>query len=116
MNLLIILKWSLRIVGAWAFINGILHTSSILIQKRPYDRHLIYLLMIGAILFFCGLLNIITSFAFLQKEILMLSVSAISTLFVLLMCIALLPIFPSIFTMILHLVLLIMIVAIFFYY
>ena len=105
------LAWAARLVGAWALGNGALHNMAVLGQDHEYDREFLYLLMIGAILFFCGLLNIIVSWGLRQNRLLALNVGAVATLFVIALCVALIPVFPATGMMVVHLALLAMLAA-----
>ncbi len=50
------IQWVIGFAGVWSLGNGILHDVFILIQKRPYERELIRLLIDGHILIFAGII------------------------------------------------------------
>lgn len=51
--------WLVGFAGIWTLGNGILHDIFVLIQRRPYERELIHLLIDGHILIFGGIVYLI---------------------------------------------------------
>jgi hypothetical protein len=43
------------LAGLWSLLNGALHTASVLMQKRPFEKELIRLLIDGHLLMFSGI-------------------------------------------------------------
>jgi hypothetical protein len=54
------LHYYIAFAGLWALGNGILHDVFVLLQRRPYDRDLIRLLIDGHILIFAGILYLLS--------------------------------------------------------
>jgi len=50
------LHYFIAFAGIWALGNGVLHDVFILLQRRPFDRELIRLMIDGHILIFSGIL------------------------------------------------------------
>ena len=93
---LTIVKWAARLLGVWTIYNGAGHSIAVLVQDKPYDRHLMYLLMIGAILFFSGFMELISSWGLKTKQWWALAICIAGCVFVLLLTISLLPIFKAV--------------------
>ena len=53
------LHYFIVLAGVWALGNGILHDVFILLQRKPFDRELIRLLIDGLILIFSGIFYIL---------------------------------------------------------
>lgn len=51
--------WVVGFVGAWTTVNGLLHDIAILMQRRPFERELIHLLIDGHIIIFSGILYLL---------------------------------------------------------
>jgi Flp pilus assembly protein TadB len=53
------LHYYIAFAGIWALGNGVLHDIFVLLQRRPYDRDLIRLLIDGHILIFAGIIYLL---------------------------------------------------------
>ena len=54
------LHYFIAFAGIWALGNGVLHDVFILLQRRPFDRELIRLMIDGHILIFSGILYLLS--------------------------------------------------------
>jgi hypothetical protein len=111
---LTIVTWAARLLGAWTIYSGAGHTIAVLLQNNPYDRHLMYLLMIGTILFFSGFMELISSWGLKTKQWWAMAICTAGCVFVLLLTISLLPIFKAIGMLTLQAILLTLLVVSFF--
>jgi len=109
-----LLPYATLIVGAWNFINGILHDIFVLVQKRKYDRDLLRLLMDGHILITCGIMQIIAYVGLKEHAAWSFYVSGTASLSMLVYCAMIFPFLKSIVTILLNLALLLLLTGAFF--
>jgi uncharacterized membrane protein (DUF2068 family) len=107
----ITVTWAARLLGLWTIYNGVGHTIANILEDKPYDRHFIYLLMIGAILFFSGLMEFISGFGLKNKEWWAITFCSMGCVFVIFLTLILLPVFQAPGMMAMHSALLAMVVV-----
>jgi hypothetical protein len=82
-------------IGAISIISGAIHTYAILSMGKDYDRDLVFLLFAGGVLMFCGSLNILTRNGVRKNVRLANTVSILSTIFLVVFCLSLIPFFKA---------------------
>jgi hypothetical protein len=92
------------IAGALSLGNGILHDVFVLLQRKPFDKELIRLLIDGHILIFSGLIYIASVHGLKTQQPLAYSVCLITALFLLGYCGLIFRILPSIVTILINVV------------
>ena len=88
--------------GIWALGNGILHDIFVLVQKRPYDKELIRLLMDGHILIFAGIVYLLCSKGVKNNEPLAFQVAIAMAVFLLGYCALIFKMLPSVGTILVN--------------
>jgi hypothetical protein len=110
----LIVTWAARLLGVWTIYNGAGHTIANLFEDKPYDRHFIYLMLVGTILFFSGVMQFISSFGIRNKEWWALTFCATGCIMVIILTLILLPVFQAYGMMAMHLILFLMVIALVF--
>ena len=90
--------------AAWAIGNGILHDIFILLQKRPFEKELIRLLIDGHILIFAGALYLLCYKGIKNNEIWAFYIAIATSVFLLGYCALIFKMLPSIGTILVNLV------------
>jgi hypothetical protein len=90
------IHWVIGIAGAWILGNGILHDIFVLVQRRPYERELIRLLIDGHILIFSGLLFILCFKPLREHSSFALIVCILNAIFILGYCMLIFKMLPAI--------------------
>jgi hypothetical protein len=99
--------------GVWSLGNGILHDVFILLERRPFDRDLIRLLVDGHILIFSGVFYFLCYTGIRDQVPLAYGVAAAAALFLLGYCALIFKMLPSFATIVINLVALIWILITF---
>jgi hypothetical protein len=89
------LQHFLAFAGIWSLGNGILHDVFILIERKPFDRDLIRLLIDGHILIFSGVLYFLCYNGVQEHTQLAYYVSAATAIFLLGYCALIFKMLPS---------------------
>lgn len=107
MNTILSIHWIL-ITSLWYFINGILHTISVLKNhKGNYNRDLLRLLMVGHLLIFSGLILFICYLMALNKIQYGATIAIITTVSMIVFCMMIFPFLKSFGTIIISLIVII---------
>jgi uncharacterized membrane protein (DUF2068 family) len=107
------LPYYILFAGAWAFINGILHDIFVIRKYPVFDKELIRLLIDGHILIFGGVFFFFSYTGIKNQQSWAFYVAIISCIFLLGYCGLILKILPSIVTILVNLVALILLVIYF---
>lgn len=87
--------WLVGFAGLWTLGNGILHDVFVLIQRRPYDKELIRLLIDGHILIFGGIVYLLCFGALRNSVDLVLWICVANAMFLLGYCALIFKMLPS---------------------
>jgi hypothetical protein len=96
------LQYLILIAGIWNTANGILHDIFVLLQRRPFDKELIHLLIDGNILIFSGIILLLCVNGIKAQQPLAYLVSIATTLSILIYCGLIFKILPSYGTILIH--------------
>ena len=100
------LGYALLFAGLWLLLNGLLHDIFVLIQKRPFERELIRLLIDGHILIFSGILDLLCIRGVNARDVSQMYIALTVSLFVIGYCLLIFKILPSAGTLLIHAVVL----------
>ena len=101
------LHYFIAFAGIWALGNGVLHDVFILLQRKPFDRELIRLMIDGHILIFSGILYLLCYSAIREQQALAYVVTLAVAVFLLGYCGLIFKILPSILTIVINLIVLV---------
>ena len=96
-------KYLILFAGAWNLVNGILHDIFVLIQRRPFEKELIRLLIDGNILIFSGIVLILCFFGMRLQQTFAFWIAFVTVISILAYCGLILKFLPSIGTILIHL-------------
>src|SRR5688500_921954 len=102
------LPYYILFTGAWALVNGILHDIFVIKGHRTFDRDLIRLLIDGHILIFVGIFFIFAYTRIITGQTWAYYTGIIASIFILGYCGLILKILPSVMTITINLVALIL--------
>jgi hypothetical protein len=88
--------------GIWSLGNGLLHDVFVLLQRKPYDKELIRLLIDGHILMFAGVVFLLSANGVREKDALACYVAMTAAVFLLGYCALIFKILPSIATILIN--------------
>ena len=88
--------------GIWALGNGILHDIFVLIQRRPFDKELIRLLIDGHILIFAGIVFLLCCNGIKQNQPLAYLICIATSVFLLGYCALIFKMLPSVVTILVN--------------
>lgn len=89
------LHYYILFAAAWAIGNGVLHDIFVLVQKRPWEKELIRLMIDGHILIFAGIFYLISFSGIRNNEPWAYYVSMASAVFLLGYCALIFKMLPS---------------------
>ena len=92
------LQYFIAFAGIWALVNGVLHDVFVLLQRKPFDRDLIRLLLDGHILIFSGICYLICVQGIAEHLWLANMICMTMAIFLVGYCALIYKILPSIFT------------------
>ena len=101
------LHYFIAFAGIWALGNGELHDVFILLQRKPFDRELIRLMIDGHILIFSGILYLLCYSGIREQQALAYVVTLAVAVFLLGYCGLIFKILPSILTIVINLIVLV---------
>ena len=101
------LHYFIAFAGIWALGNGVLHDVFILLQRKPFDRELIRLMIDGHILIFSGILYLLCYSGIREQQALAYVVTLAVAVFLLGYCGLIFKILPSILTIVINLIVLV---------
>jgi hypothetical protein len=104
------LHYFIALAGVWALGNGILHDVFILLQRRPFDKDLIRLMIDGHILIFSGILYLLCYNGIREQQTLAYLVTLAAAVFLLGYCALIFKILPSILTIVINLMVLVWVI------
>jgi hypothetical protein len=96
------LHYYIAFAGIWALGNGVLHDVFVLLQRRPYDRDLIRLLIDGHILIFAGIIYLLCYGGIQDHQPASYLIAITVSLFLLGYCALIFKLLPSIGTIIVN--------------
>jgi hypothetical protein len=99
--------WIIGFAGIWMLGNGILHDVFILLQKRPFEKELIRLLIDGHILIFSGIFFLICFKSLQEGSDLALWLCIVNALFILGYCALIFKMLPAVGIIVISLVVLV---------
>jgi hypothetical protein len=105
------LYYYIAFAGAWAIGNGILHDIFVLIQKRPFGRDLIRLLVDGHIMIFAGIFYLLCYNGLKEQQALAYWVAITASVFMLGYCGLIFKLIPAIGMILINLVALIWLIV-----
>lgn len=108
-----ILPYYILFAGGWALINGILHDIFVIKKYPVFDRDLIRLLIDGHILIFAGIFFLFSYSGIKMGQGWAFSVAIISAIFLLGYCGLIFKILPSVMTILINLIALILLIVYF---
>lgn len=88
-------EYLVAFAGVWSIGNGLLHDIFVLLQRKPYDRELIRLLIDGHILIFAGVFYLLCYQGVASRQPLALYVSLVNALFLIGYCLLIFKMLPS---------------------
>ncbi len=101
------LHYFIAFAGIWALGNGLLHDIFILLQRKPFDRELIRLLIDGHILIFSGIFYLLCYQGVKEHQVLASLISILTAVFLLGYCALIFKMLPSVMTIAINLVVLV---------
>src|SRR6185295_9816573 len=104
------LHYFIAFAGIWALGNGVLHDVFILVQRRPFDKELIRLMIDGHILIFSGVLYLLCYSGIRNQQPLAYLFTLAVALFLLGYCALIFKILPSFVTIVINLVVLVWVI------
>jgi len=104
------LHYFIAFAGIWALGNGVLHDVFILLQRRPFDRELIRLMIDGHILIFSGILYLLCYNGIREQQTLAYFVTLAVAVFLLGYCALIFKMLPSIVTIVINLAVLVWVI------
>lgn len=104
------LHYFIALAGIWALGNGVLHDVFILMQRRPFDKELIRLMIDGHILIFSGILYLLCYNGIRDQQPLAYLVTLAVAVFLLGYCALIFKMLPSIVTIVINLAVLVWVV------
>jgi hypothetical protein len=104
------LHYLIGFAGIWSLGNGILHDIFVLLQRKPFDRELIRLMMDGHILIFAGIFYLLCYNGILSHQTLALYISLATSVFLIGYCLLIFSMLPSWGMLLINVVVLISIV------
>ena len=90
-------------------VNGAIHTTAVIMENKPHDRHLIYLLQVGAILITSGAIELISGWGLRHKQWWGFATGLLGAVLVIFLCLVLMPVFRAPFMLTIHSLLLVII-------
>lgn len=98
------LEYYIAFAGIWALANGLLHDVFVLLQRKPFDRELMRLLMDGHILIFTGVFYLLSAKGIMEHQTLASAVGLATAVFIMGYCALIFKILPSIVTILINFV------------
>jgi hypothetical protein len=102
------IHWVVGAAGVWITGNGVLHDIFILLQRRPYEKELIRLLIDGHILIFAGVLFMLCFKPLQENSTFALLVCILNAIFILGYCALIFKMLPAIGIILISLIVLIL--------
>jgi hypothetical protein len=96
------LQYLIFFAGIWSLGNGLLHDIFVLLQRKPYDKELIRLLIDGHILIFSGIVFFLCYNGIKEQQPLAYYVSFVNALFIIGYCALIFKMLPSYGTIIIN--------------
>jgi hypothetical protein len=87
------------LAGVWLVANGVLHDVFILLQRKPFDRELIHLLIDGHLLIFSGVIYLVCAPGIPNHDPLAFTIAIANAVFMLGYCSLIFKILPSYITL-----------------
>lgn len=96
------LHYFIVLAGIWALGNGLLHDVFVLLQRKPFDKELIRLLIDGHVLIFSGIFYLLCYQGVKDHQFLASMVCIVTAVFLLGYCALIFKMLPSIMTIMIN--------------